>query len=311
MSKINNIIVIGSLNMDLVASTPRIPEIGETILGTKLDEIPGGKGANQAVSARQAGGKTWMFGKIGRDSYGKYLKENLTKFDIDLEFLIEDEDEDTGTAVISVDEKGNNSIIVIPGANSKLSAGDIEKKQDNLNKFDMMLLQLEIPEETVLKAVDTAAENNIMVVLDPAPVFKLPESIYKKVDIITPNTTEAEQLTGIKVEDEESMNKAADYFLKRGVKIVILTLGSKGLFVKTKKESFTVPGLKVNAVDTTAAGDCFTGTFAAVYDGSNLKEAVEWANTGAAISTTKMGAQTSIPDKEEIKKFLENIKEDK
>ncbi len=297
--------------MDLVASAPRIPEIGETILGTKLDEIPGGKGANQAVSASRAGGKTWMFGKIGRDSYGKYLKENLKKIDIELEFLIEDADADTGTAVISVDDKGNNSIIVIPGANSRLSAEDINQKSDDLNKFDIMLLQLEIPEKTVLKAVDTAAEKSIMVVLDPAPVFKLPEEIYKKIDIITPNTTEAEQLTGIKIEDEKSMNKAADYFLERGVKIVILTLGSKGLYIKTEKESFTVPGLKVNAVDTTAAGDCFTGTFAAVYDGSNLRQAAEWANAGAALSTTKMGAQTSIPDREEIKKFLENIKEEK
>lgn len=305
---INRVIVVGSLNMDLVAQTPRIPDIGETILGRKLSKIPGGKGANQAVSSSLMGAETWMLGKIGPDDYGQVLKRNLKKYGIKADFLIEDPSSHTGTAVISVDDQGNNSIIVIPGANGELKEADIEVFRDKFNQFDTMLLQLEIPSPTAFRAIKLGYEQGLKVVLDPAPVTGIPEESYGMIDIIKPNATEAEQLTGYRISDEESYHLVGDYFLERGVKIVLLTLGKNGVFVKTAQESFFVKAYKVKAIDTTAAGDCFTGAFAACFKGNNLQEAVQFANAAAALSTTRVGAQSSLPTREEVNKFLSDQK---
>jgi len=291
--------------MDIVAKTDHLPEIGETVLGYELLKIPGGKGANQAVSAAKFGSKTWMLGKIGKDDHGRILKENLKANNINLDYLIEADDLQTGTAVINVDKKGNNTIIVIPGANGEVLSSDLEKLVQDLDEIDSVLLQMEIPLQTVFDTIELGEKNNIRVIVDPAPVHKIPEELFSKIDVITPNLTEAEKLLEMKI-SRDDYEKAADLLLDKGVKIVILTLGSEGVYVKSSSEEYFVPGIKVDSVDSTAAGDCFTGTFAAEYNGENLKEAVEFANAAAALATTKMGAQSSIPEKEDVIKFLQS-----
>ncbi|MEC9490485.1 MAG: ribokinase [Halanaerobiales bacterium] len=295
----NNILVIGSINMDLVAKTKKLPQIGETVLGESLLEKPGGKGANQAVSAAKLGADTWMLGKIGKDKFGQELKKSLKDHNVNLDYLYESEKYKSGTAVINVDQKGQNTIIVIPGANGKLTFSDIEKVKNKISRIDYILLQMEIPLETVFKTTKMAAEKGIKVVLDPAPANKIPDDVFSKIDVLTPNITEAEQILGIKL-SKNNYKKAANLLRKKGIKIVILTLGEKGVYVKSENEEFFLNGKKVNSIDTTAAGDCFAGAFAASYNENNLREAVEFANAAAALSTTKMGAQNSIPAKKEV-----------
>jgi ribokinase len=300
---LNNILVIGSINMDLVAKTKKLPQIGETVLGESLLEKPGGKGANQAVSASELGAKTWMLGKVGKDEFGQSLKESLKSHNVNLDYLYESGKYQSGTAVISVGQKGENTIIVIPGANGKLSFADVEKIKSQISEIDYILLQMEIPLETVFKTIKMAAEEGIKVILDPAPAHKIPAEIFSKIEILTPNITEAEQILGIELA-QENYKKAADLLRKKGIKIVILTLGEKGVYVKSEKEEFFLDSKKIKSIDTTAAGDCFVGALAANYKGDNLKEAVNFANAAAALSTTKMGAQSSIPRKSEVLELL-------
>jgi ribokinase len=289
--------------MDLVAKTKKLPQIGETVLGESLLEKPGGKGANQAVSAAKLGADTWMLGKIGKDKFGQELKKSLKDHNVNLDYLYESEKYKSGTAVINVDQKGQNTIIVIPGANGKLTFSDIEKVKNKISRIDYILLQMEIPLETVFKTTKMAAEKGIKVVLDPAPANKIPDNVFSKIDVLTPNITEAEQILGIKL-SKNNYKKAANLLRKKGIKIVILTLGEKGVYVKSQNEEFFLNGKKVKSIDTTAAGDCFAGAFAASYNENNLREAVEFANAAAALSTTKMGAQNSIPAKKEVIELL-------
>lgn len=289
--------------MDLVAKTKKLPQIGETVLGESLLEKPGGKGANQAVSAAKLGADTWMLGKIGKDKFGQELKKSLKDHNVNLDYLYESEKYKSGTAVINVDQKGQNTIIVIPGANGKLSFSDVEKVKNKISRIDYILLQMEIPLETVFKTTKMAAEKGIKVILDPAPANKIPDDVFSKIDVLTPNITEAEQILGINL-SKNNYKKAANLLRKKGIKIVILTLGEKGVYVKSENEEFFLNGKKVKSIDTTAAGDCFAGAFAASYNENNLREAVEFANAAAALSTTKMGAQNSIPAKKEVIELL-------
>jgi ribokinase len=289
--------------MDLVAKTKNLPQVGETVLGETLLEKPGGKGANQAVSASELGGTTWMLGKIGKDKFGKNLKDSLKIHNVKVDYLYETENHQSGTAVISVDQNGENTIIVIPGANGELSFSDVENVIDQISKIDYILLQMEIPLATVFKTIKIAAEMGIKVILDPAPASKIPDEVFSKIDILTPNITEAEQILGIELSDK-NYKKAAELLRDKGVKIVILTLGEKGVYIKSESEEFFLEAKSVDAIDTTAAGDCFVGALASNYTGKNLKEAVEFANAAAALSTTKLGAQSSIPKRKEVLEFL-------
>lgn len=299
----NNILVVGSINMDIVAKIDHLPEIGETVMGNELLKIPGGKGANQAVSAAKFGSKTWILGKVACDEYGKELRESLKNNNVNLDFLIEAEQIQTGTAIISVDKEGNNTIIVIPGANGKLNVSDLEIIENKLDKIDIILVQLEIPLKTVFSSIKLAKKNGIRVILDPAPASKIPEKIFPLINIITPNLKEAERLLDMSI-NKNNYKIAAEKLLDKGVKSVVLTLGKDGVYLKSSSEDLHIRAKKVRSIDSTAAGDCFTGVLAAVYDGNNLREAVEYANTAAAISTTKLGAQSSLPDRKMVDDFL-------
>lgn len=298
----NNVLVIGSLNMDLVAKTSRLPEKGETVLGDELLRIPGGKGANQAVSASKLGSKTWILGKVGTDNYGTALKKNLEKQGVDLNYLLEDAEAQTGCAVINVDREGNNTIVVIPGSNHRITSSDLDSANDLLASIDSALFQLEIPTETVFEAIRRMDKYEVNVILDPAPATNIPAGIFDKIDVLTPNLKEAKQLLDLNGSEKQDYEpqKIAKLLVDKGINIVILTLGEHGVFVKTEKEEFFVEGLNVKAIDTTAAGDCFTGAFAARFDGTNLQEAVEYANSAAALTTTKIGAQSSIPSYRDV-----------
>lgn len=297
------IIVIGSSNTDMVVTSSKMPLPGETVMGNDFDIIQGGKGANQAVAAARAGGEVTFIAKVGNDDFGKSAINGYKTDNINTDFILVDEQKPTGVAVIIVDESsGQNSIVVAPGANSKLTIQDIEKVKNEIITSDILLVQLEIPLETVKFALNIAKENGIKTILNPAPAQLLNDEILEKIDIITPNETETESLTGIKVKDNDSMKKAAELLLDKINDTVIITLGSKGAYFCTKTgEEGIVPAIKVNAVDTTAAGDVFNGYLAASLATKNsLKDSLLLANKAAAISVLGKGAQPSIPQIEEV-----------
>lgn len=227
----NKICVLGSMNMDLVLKVKDIPQVGETILSKSFEKISGGKGANQAVAAKRSGSEVTMISKIGKDDNGLILKNKLKEDNIDVSFIYEDEKEATGMAIIMVNENGNNSIIVVPGSNMTINEGEIDKSEKALKESDILISQFETPEEITLKAFKKAKEFGKVTILNPAPAKKIDEELLKVTDIIVPNETEAEVLTGIKVENLEDAKKAAEVFLNKGVKFVIITLGSRGAAV--------------------------------------------------------------------------------
>ncbi|GCL39250.1 ribokinase [Sphaerospermopsis reniformis] len=258
------IIVFGSINIDLVAITPRLPIPGETLLGESFFTTPGGKGANQAVALAKLGIPTQMIGRVGADNFGAEIIKNLQNCGVKTENILIDETVSSGVAVITVDQQGENNIIVIPGANGKVNQDDINRLSNLFIDAKFLLLQLEIPLEIVILAAQKAKEANIKVILDPAPApNNLPDEIYPLIDIITPNETEASQLVGFAVNEQETAAKAADTLLQKGVKCAIIKLGAKGVYCATKEESFYIPAFSVNAVDTVAAGDAFNGGLAA------------------------------------------------
>lgn len=300
------IIVFGSINIDLVATTPRLPIPGETLLGESFFTTPGGKGANQAVALAKLGIPTQMIGRVGADNFGAALIKNLQNCGVKTENILIDETVSSGVAVITVDQQGENNIIVIPGANGKVNQDDINRLSNLFIDAKFLLLQLEIPLEIGILAAQKAKEANIKVILDPAPApNNLPDEIYPLIDIITPNETEASQLVGFAVNEQETAAKAADTLLQKGVKCAIIKLGAKGVYCATKEESFYIPAFSVNAVDTVAAGDAFNGGLAAaLFQEKPLKEAVVWGAAAGALATTKLGAQSSLPDRITLEKFV-------
>ncbi len=297
-----SILIIGSSNTDMVIKSDKFPLPGETILGGKFFMFSGGKGANQAVAASRLGGNVTFIAKIGNDIFGKQALQQFRKEGIRVDFVISDIDNPSGVALITVDAKGENSIVVAPGANGALSQHDLEKTKNEIAQFDILLMQLEIPISSVLFAAQLASQNGKKVILNPAPAMPLPTEIYQTLFLITPNKTEIQSLSGIEISDDDSIRKAAKTLKDKGVKNVIVTLGSRGAYLLNDSVDIFIDAPVVNAVDTTAAGDVFNGALSvAIAEDWTLIEAVAFANSAAALSVTKMGAQTSAPYRNEVK----------
>lgn len=301
------IIVFGSINIDLVATAPRLPLPGETLLGEDFFKLPGGKGANQAVALTRLGIPTQMIGRVGANSFGAELIENLQNSGVQTDNILVDETVSSGVAIITVDHAGENQIVVIPGANGQVNQQDVDRLSRLLPESSALLLQLEIPISTVVAAAKAAHKAQVKVILDPAPAQSdLPDELYPLVDILTPNEIEAGQLVGFAVDEPESAAKAAAVLLQRGVKCAIIKLGAKGVFCANAAESFFVPAFTVNTVDTVAAGDAFNGGLAAaLYERLSLHQAVIWGAAAGALAATKSGGQTSLPDRFTFDAFLQ------
>lgn len=295
------IIVAGSSNMDMVVKTSHIPAPGETVLAGSFFMNPGGKGANQAVAAARLGAEVVFISKTGSDVFGKQFAQLFSNEGIDTSFLMQDDAIPSGVALITVDEHGENSIVVAPGANAGLSVADIEQSLPVIENAGIVLLQLEIPMDVVQYVAGYAASKNVKVILNPAPAILLPESLLQQVDILTPNKTEASIIAGIPVADVEGAKKAAMLICEKGVKTTIVTLGSIGAVICEGSVCSVVTAKKVKPVDTTAAGDVFNGALAvALSEGNDLQTSVRFACDAAAISVTRLGAQSSIPYRHEI-----------
>jgi len=302
-----NILVVGSSNTDMIIKVPRIPKPGETILGGKFSKVAGGKGANQAVAAARSGGDVTFVARVGQDMFGDNAIQGFEENCIVTDHVFRDPEAPSGVAEIFVSEDGENSIAVAPGANSNLSPQDIAKSEDAINSADILLMQLEIPLETVQAAADLAYKKGATIILNPAPATDLPNELLEKLTILTPNESEAELLTGIKVVDQASAEKAAKKLQNMGVQKVIITMGKAGAYVLSDGFSGIVSGYQVDAVDTTAAGDVFNGALSvAIAQDKPLNEAVKFANAAAALSVQKLGAQPSAPNRAEIDKFIQN-----
>ena len=301
MNNSKKILIVGSSNTDMVVKTSHIPIPGETILGGAFMMNPGGKGANQAVAVARLEGNVSFICKIGKDIFGQQTREQFRKEGIDTKYVFEDEKSSSGVALITVDEKGENCITVAPGANMQLEINDIKQSNEAIASSDLVLMQLEIPMETVEYVAEQAASSGKKVILNPAPACELSEKLLKSLYLITPNETEAEIISGQKVTDFESAKNAAQIIRSKGVRNVIITMGASGCFIYTDDLCEIVPAYRVEAVDTTAAGDIFNGALVvALSEGKGWKEAIEFGNRTSAISVTRMGAQASAPKREEV-----------
>ncbi len=301
------ILIIGSLNVDMVVKAKRLPEIGETVLSKSYSVIPGGKGANQAVMVSRLGAESFLAGRVGNDAFGNMLLKNLEREKVNVKHVLRDEKASTGTAFITVDEKGDNTIVVSGGANMKCSVEDVNGIEYLLRDAGMILLQLEIPLKTVFHVLLMAEKYRIPVVLDPGPAQKCPVSILKKVYILSPNETESEVLVGVKVSSLQNAREAAKKFMEKGIKNLVMKLGARGALIASQgvKHIEHIEGIKVKAVDSTAAGDVFTGAMAVSYlRTGSLAQAVKYANYAGALAVTKAGAQTSIPSKKQVEDFI-------
>lgn len=300
-----SIVVVGSSNTDMIIQLDRIPAPGETIMGGTFSTAAGGKGANQAVGAARAGGAVTLVARLGQDMFGNQAMAGFRKDAICVDHVARDPSAPSGVALIFVARDGENSIAVAGGANTRLSVSDVKKAGAAFEQAAIVVLQLEIPLATVTAAADLAARRGVRVILNPAPAQQLPDTLLRKVSILTPNETEAKLLTGVEITDDESIHRAADALLARGVQTVVFTLGARGAFVAGPRMRQWVPGFKVLPVDTTAAGDVFNGALAvALAEGKPMLEAVRFANAAGAISVTRLGAQPSAPKRRDIDKLL-------
>ncbi len=298
------IVVVGSANTDMVITLDQLPRPGETVVGGEFLTAPGGKGANQAVAAARAGGSVSFIARVGRDSLGDEAIEGYVRDRIDVSRVVRDPRAPTGAALIFVARGGENSIAVASGANHRLTAADIGRARPLLERASVVLMQLETPIAAVEAAARIAQAKGALVVLNPAPARPLPPALLRRVTILTPNEVEAECLTGIRVSDRRSAEQAM-VRLRRRVKTVVLTLGPRGALIADESGMRRVPGFKVAAVDTTAAGDVFNGALAVgLTEGRDLDDAVRFANAAAALSVTRWGAQPSAPTRGAIDRFI-------
>jgi len=301
-----HIVVVGSSNTDMIVKTRKIPKPGETVIGGAFSMAAGGKGANQAVAAARAGGRVSFVARVGGDLFGDQSVRGFERDGIDVRHVVRDVRSSSGVALIFVDAKGENSIAVASGANASLSPEDVENAGDAVASADVLLMQLEIPLPAVRTATDIARRHGVPVVLNPAPARPLPSALLKDISVLTPNEHEAGLLTGIRIRSERDAARAAGVLRKKGVPTVIVTMGARGAIVDGAEWSGRISGCRVRAVDTTAAGDVFSGALAvAMAEKMPLPEAVRFACAAAALSVTKMGAQPSAPHRVEIEAFLE------
>lgn len=303
----NSITVIGSLNMDVVIAVDEMPKPGQTIISKSMEYIPGGKGANQALAMARLGAEVHMLGAVGCDENGRALVENLKKNGADVSGVSMIENRNTGEAVITVNKHGQNQIIVIPGTNAMVLPSTIDKNIDLIDKSDFVVLQLEIPIDTVEYAAEKAKAMGRTVILNPAPApLSMPDSLIRNTDILIPNESELELLTGEEVNDEESAAAAAKKLIAMGVEKVIVTMGSKGALFVSRDDTFLSPCFEVGRVaDTTGAGDCFVAAFSvALTKDYSYRKAVEFANMAASIAVTRKGAQPSMPYLAEVEDNL-------
>jgi ribokinase len=305
----SQIVVIGSLNADLVVRLDRMPAPGETVIGTDFSVFPGGKGGNQACAAARLGAAASMVGRVGSDHYGEWLKNSLATSGVDVSYVQKEKTVSSGTAVISVDASGQNQIVIVPGANGAFLPEHLEQCRDLIASAGIVLLQLEIPQETVEAAARLAKASGALVILDPAPARHVSDEILGLVDYLTPNETELGVLTGVrslKQFSREDAASGAETLRARGARKVIVKMGSLGALLAAENQELFWPALPVAAIDTTAAGDVFNAAFAfALSAGRSEFEAGEWATAAAACSVTRKGAQTSLPTFEEVEAMLE------
>lgn len=302
----DKITVLGSINMDIVLKVNNMVQVGETIISNSFNKIPGGKGANQAVALARLGAEVYMIGKTGKDDNGQTLINSLKNDNINIKYIDIDEKEPTGMAIIQVNNAGNNSIVVVPGANMNIKNSQIDYAKDIIKESKIIIAQFETPVEVTTKAFKLAKENNVTTILNPAPAREIPDELLKYTDIIIPNETEAFEITKINVENKEDIKRAAKFFLDKGVRYVIITLGERGAALVSKEDFEIIPAYEVKAVDTTAAGDSFIGALANKLikedkvDFENLKHAINFGNRVSSIVVQRQGAQTSIPYLQEI-----------
>lgn len=301
----NKLVVLGSVNADHVLQVPSFPRPGETLHGRNYQVIAGGKGANQAVAAARLNADIGFIACVGDDSFGINIRENFRMDGIDITAVIMEPNCPTGIAMIQVSDSGENSICLSAEANAKLTAAAIEPDLERIRQADYLLMQLETPLCGIEKAAQVAKDANTVVILNPAPARVLSDELLACVDMITPNETEAEVLTGITVTDAESAQQAANILHDKGIKTVMITLGAKGVWLSQNGRGDIIAGFNVEVTDTTAAGDTFNGAFVTgLLEDLSLELAIKFAHAAAAISVTRFGAQTSIPTRKEVDDFL-------
>jgi ribokinase len=300
----HRILVLGSSNLDFILKIPRFPNPGETLIGENLVTVFGGKGANQALAAKRLGGKVALITKLGRDPYGKSYRQYLIKNGMAPRYLLQDEKLPTGVAIIELNPQGENRIIVSPGANGALTGRNLKDLAPAWNGINVFVTQLEIPLPTVETALKMAKKSDAITLLNPSPAAFLSPEILAKVDFLVPNEWEAQLLTGLEIRKRGDLRKIAERLLARGLRNVIITLGPKGLFFKNRNEEIWMKAFRVKAVDTTAAGDAFMGGLACCLSaGQTIQEALKWASAAGALTTTRLGAQPSLPTQKDLGRF--------
>jgi len=297
------VLVVGSANVDLVATAPRCPKPGESLIGGSFKTVAGGKGANQAVAAARLGSHTFFAGCVGKDAFGEMQRRTLSEAGVDVTHLKTHASEPTGTAIIIVADTGQNSIVVVPSANYAITPNDVRALRPLFEKLDCVLLQLEIPLETVEAALDLARETNVMSILDAGPAQRVPDEIVRKAGLVSPNETEAEAMTGIGVQSVEDARRAAERLREMGAREVVIKLGANGCLY-LGEGCLHVPAFKVTPVDTTAAGDAFTAALGCMWNRLPREQALRYANAAGALATTVAGAQPSMPTAAKIEAFL-------
>ena len=299
--------VVGSFMYDLVATVPRRPKTGETLVGNTFGMFLGGKGANQAIAASRAGSKVTMVGRLGNDFFGKQFLEKFSREGINTNFVTQDDENGTGVAMPLIDSSGDNSIVIIPQANMALTVENINQAQSTIADADVLVMQCEVPMDANQRAAEIAKQNDTLVILNPAPAQLIPDQILKLVDIIIPNEIETETLTGLPTKTENEVLVAGRNLLSKGVETVILTLGDRGSLLLNEDGEKLIPAFDVSVVDTTAAGDSFCGVLAAsLANGISINLSVEIANAAGALAVTKLGAEPSLPQRDAIDELLQS-----
>lgn len=304
----SRITVVGSFSMDLTVTMSQFPEEGQTIIGKKMLKNPGGKGANQCIACARLGGDVEMIGMLGNDENGRIIKDLFEAEHVNVSHVLTTDKEPTTIALIEINETGQNKIVVVPAANFVYSVDDLKKVKDVIAQTEMVVAQLEMRMDVVEALAEICEEFNVPMILNPAPAAALSDELLSRVTYLTPNETELSMITGHPVSTLDEIKEAAQILLDRGVKNVVATLGDKGALMASASGMEVVPGYSVKAIDTVAAGDSFNGALAkALVDGCTLKEAIQLANAVGAITVTRHGAIPSLPNKEEVKEFLEKI----